>query len=133
MERTQIYLTEEERRALKALATRLDRSQSALIREAIDRYVDRYQEGNRLELLRPARGLWADALIATSATARGAELLTFNRRHYPMFEGVRVPYRRWPMRWNVTRQRFTQAEAARLVNHAQRIVDFCAGLLSPAE
>ena len=36
----------------------------------------------------------ADALIATSATARGAELLTFNRRHYPMFEGVRVPYRR---------------------------------------
>ena len=60
MERTQIYLTEEERRALKALATRLDRSQSALIREAIDRYVDRYQEGNRLDLLRPARGIWAD-------------------------------------------------------------------------
>jgi len=60
MERTQIYLTEEERRALKALATRLDRSQSALIREAIDRYIDRYQEGNRLDLLRPARGLWAE-------------------------------------------------------------------------
>jgi predicted transcriptional regulator len=60
MERTQIYLTEEERRALKSLAARLDRSQSALIREAIDRYVDRYQEGNRLDLLRPARGLWAD-------------------------------------------------------------------------
>jgi predicted nucleic acid-binding protein len=94
MERTQIYLTEEERRALKSLAARLGRSQSALIRDAIDRYVDRYQEGNRLDLLRQARGLWADALIATSATARGAELLTFNRRHYPMFEGVRVPYRR---------------------------------------
>ena len=60
MERTQIYLTEAERRALKALATRLDRSQSALIREAIDRYVDRYQEGNRLGLLRTARGMWAD-------------------------------------------------------------------------
>ena len=60
MERTQIYLTEEERRALRALATRLDRSQSALIREAIDRYVDRYQEGNRLDLLRPAWGIWAD-------------------------------------------------------------------------
>ena len=60
MERTQIYLTEEERRALKTLATRLDRSQSALIRDAIDRYLDRYREGNRLELLRPARGMWAD-------------------------------------------------------------------------
>jgi len=60
MERTQIYLTEEERRALRALAARLDRSQSALIREAIDRYVDRYQEGNRVDLLRQARGLWAD-------------------------------------------------------------------------
>ena len=60
MERTQIYLTEEERRALKTLATRLDRSQSALIREAIDRYLDRYQEGNRLDLLRQGRGLWAD-------------------------------------------------------------------------
>src|SRR4030067_2949617 len=60
MERTQIYLTEEERRALKALATRLDRSQSALIREAIDRSVDRHQGGHRLDLLRPARGLWAD-------------------------------------------------------------------------
>ena len=30
-------------------------------------------------------------------------------------------------------QRFTQKEAARLVRHAQRIVDFGAGLLSPAE
>jgi predicted transcriptional regulator len=60
MERTQIYLTEEERRALKSLATRLDRSQSALIRDAIDRYVDRYQEGNRQDLLRRARGLWAE-------------------------------------------------------------------------
>jgi len=60
MERAQIYLTEEERRALRALATRLDRSLSALIREAIDRYVDRYQEGNRLGLLRTARGMWAD-------------------------------------------------------------------------
>jgi len=31
------------------------------------------------------------------------------------------------------RQRFTHDEAARLVKHAQRIVDFCAGLLSPAD
>ena len=36
----------------------------------------------------------ADALIAASAMASGAELLTFNRRHYPMVKNVRVPYRR---------------------------------------
>ena len=36
----------------------------------------------------------ADALIAASAMETGAELLTFNRRHHPMVEGVRVPYRR---------------------------------------
>ena len=36
----------------------------------------------------------ADALIAASAMAGGAELPTFNKRHYPMVEGVRVPYRR---------------------------------------
>ena len=59
MERTQIYLTEKEREALRALARRLGRSQSALIRDAVDRYVERYQDGNRLDLLRSARGIWA--------------------------------------------------------------------------
>ena len=59
MERTQIYLTEKERKALRALSRRLGRSQSALIRDAVDRYVERYQEGNRLDLLRSARGIWA--------------------------------------------------------------------------
>ena len=71
MERTQIYLTEKERKALRALARRLGRSQSALIRDAVDRYVERYQEGNRLDLLRRARGVWA------------------NRRDLPDFKQVR--------------------------------------------
>lgn len=34
----------------------------------------------------------ADALIAASAFDREAELVTFNRRHYPMVENVNVPY-----------------------------------------
>ena len=60
MQRTQIYLTKKERKALKVLADRLGRSQSELIRMAVDRYIEFYQQGNRLELLRQARGVWAE-------------------------------------------------------------------------
>lgn len=62
MERTQIYLTEKERKALRSLARRLGRSQSAIIREAVDRYIERYAEGSRRDVLRRARGIWADRL-----------------------------------------------------------------------
>ena len=36
----------------------------------------------------------ADAIIAASAEKIDATLITFNRRHFPMYEKVRVPYRR---------------------------------------
>ncbi len=36
----------------------------------------------------------ADALIAASAVDRKAELVTFNRRHYPMVDDLTVPYER---------------------------------------
>lgn len=36
----------------------------------------------------------ADALIAATALAREAELMTFNRRHYPMVKDMTVPHGR---------------------------------------
>jgi predicted nucleic acid-binding protein len=36
----------------------------------------------------------ADALIAATALDREAQLVTFNRRHFPMLEDVRQPYGR---------------------------------------
>ncbi len=36
----------------------------------------------------------ADAIIAASAKAEQAELKTLNVKHYPMFKGLRPPYRK---------------------------------------
>ena len=58
MQRTQIYLTESEKKALKGIARRLGKTQSEVIRTAVDRFIERDDRGNRLELLRSARGMW---------------------------------------------------------------------------
>lgn len=34
----------------------------------------------------------ADGLVAATAQACGAELVTLNTKHYPMFKGLRPPY-----------------------------------------
>ena len=58
MVRTQIYLTEGEQEALRTLSRRTGKSQSELIRQAIDEMIDRLSPGRRQLLLREARGMW---------------------------------------------------------------------------
>jgi hypothetical protein len=60
MVRTQIYLTEVERKALKVLAHRLGKSQSEVIRGAVDGLIHRCSDGSRLDFLRSAYGMWKD-------------------------------------------------------------------------
>ncbi len=60
MLRTQIHFSEHERQGLQALALSSGRSQSALIREAIDAFLQQQQPRGRLARLRQARGLWAE-------------------------------------------------------------------------
>jgi predicted nucleic acid-binding protein len=44
---------------------------------------------------RPSHGTGlADALIAATFEESGANLVTFNRRHFPMISGITVPYER---------------------------------------
>lgn len=74
MHRTQIYLTHAERKALREVARRLGRTQSELIRAAVDRYLQRYRSADRLELLRQARGIWKDRSDLPDFTAVRREL-----------------------------------------------------------
>lgn len=58
MVRTQIYLTEEERDGLTALAGATGKRQSELIREALDRYIIHHSKTRRKAIVEAAAGLW---------------------------------------------------------------------------
>jgi len=58
MVRTQIYLTEAERLALKAIARQTGKKQSELIRQAIDRLIAGFQPQARRTRLKAAKGMW---------------------------------------------------------------------------
>lgn len=72
MIRTQIYLTEQEQTALKALTQQTGKSQSELIRDAVDKLLAQFDSRSRLDKLRAARGMWKnrDDLADFEATRR---------------------------------------------------------------
>lgn len=71
MNRTQIYLTEEEQNTLRTIANLRETTQSDVIREAIDQYIVKHQKAYRVQMLREARGIWAnrDDINATALRA----------------------------------------------------------------
>lgn len=60
MVRTQIYLTEEEQRELKTIASITGAKQSELIRKAIDNFIAEHKERDRKKLMLQAKGIWKD-------------------------------------------------------------------------
>ena len=60
MVRTQVYLTEEERGGLSALAESTGKKQAELIREAVDRFIELASGNRRKSVLSSAAGMWRD-------------------------------------------------------------------------
>ena len=60
MHRTQVYLTEAEHRALKAMARQTGRSFAATLREAIDTYIASRQGHNLEQAIQGSFGSWRD-------------------------------------------------------------------------
>ena len=60
MIRTQIYLTDRQRNELAAISKILEKKQSELIREAVDRLIDQAGHRRREIVLREAAGIWRD-------------------------------------------------------------------------
>lgn len=73
MQRTQIYLTEAEQAGLQDLAQAQGTTVSALIREAVDRYLDAAAEPRWQARRLAAFGLWADRDVDDLVRVRGEE------------------------------------------------------------
>jgi hypothetical protein len=60
MIRTQVFLSKEQRDGLRAVSRTTGKTQSALMRDAIDQFLDLAGGNQRLAVLRMAAGLWAN-------------------------------------------------------------------------
>jgi predicted transcriptional regulator len=91
VKRVQIYLTDEEKEALRQIAARSGRSQSELIQEAIDAYILKEATNNKAEILANAAGLWRDRQdLPDFAELRAS----WDREFAPMFPNLSPPYSR---------------------------------------
>ncbi|MEX2489429.1 MAG: CopG family transcriptional regulator [Pseudomonadales bacterium] len=79
MERTQVYLTNEQRRELKKLAARSGKRQSELIREAIDALVAGAECSDWKSGMMAAAGLWANRDDLPEFTRLRSELDRLNQ------------------------------------------------------
>ncbi len=80
MVRTQVYLTNEEKKGLESVATSKGVSQSDLIRQAIDDLLARTGTINKDEILDEIAGIWS------------------NRKEIPDIRDLRTGWRRRPVR-----------------------------------
>ncbi len=88
MVRTELLVLIRERE-LVAIAPLLD----AIVWHPVDRQVSELAGALGRRWLPSHNGIdAADFIIAATATLLGAELLTKNVRHFPMFKGLRAPY-----------------------------------------
>lgn len=76
MHRTQVYLTQAERHALIILSTKTGKSQSQLLREAVDNLIEVANPLLRKETFNKAKGMWK------------------NRKDLPDFEKLRKEFDR---------------------------------------
>lgn len=60
MVRTQIYLTEDQRAEIAAIASQSGKRQSEVIREALDHFIEQRSRRRRKAILREAAGIWRD-------------------------------------------------------------------------
>ena len=60
MIRTQIYITEQEKKGLESIAALRKVSQSNLIRQAIDDLLAKSTDGDRTSVLDEIAGIWSD-------------------------------------------------------------------------
>lgn len=60
MKRTQIYLTEEEKKAIEKLSDERGTTQSNIIREAIEHYLEEITIEDKRKRLIAAAGMWKD-------------------------------------------------------------------------
>jgi hypothetical protein len=86
MIRVQIYLSEKEKEAIQAMALEIGKSQSQLIRQAVDQFIEKFKEPDKKTFLQQAKGLWKDCkdLPDFSRLPYSPPPLRLNRPNWPL-------------------------------------------------